>query len=346
VSGRWAIAIDIGATKIAGALVDSAGAMREHRVRPTPPADSTGADRVWPQLAALVDELRDAAPAPLAGVGIGSAGPLDLVAGTVSPVNIPSWRQFPLVGNVGRHTGLPVRLAGDGICAAVGEHWLGAARGIDNVIVIVVSTGVGGGVIQLGRLHQGRSGNAGHIGHMVVDLDGDPCPCGGRGCVEAMASGPSMVSWALRQGWRPLPATRAGATGSSGGDGNRTYTGAVGAPTGVDLAAAARAGDAVAQAAFARSARALAAGITSVAAAADLTHAVLGGGVSQSADVLLPPLHAALSGYARLDFLRDLRVGIAELGGAAGLYGAAALIHDPARYGSPASAPAAHGVGS
>ena len=316
---RWAIAIDIGATKIAGALVDSAGAVREHRVRPTPPADEDGADRVWPQLAALIDELRAAAPGTLAGVGIGSAGPLDLVAGTVSPVNIPSWRQFPLVRSVGRHTGLPVRLAGDGICAAVGEHWLGAARGIDNVIVIVVSTGVGGGVIQLGRLHQGRSGNAGHIGHMVVDLDGDPCPCGGKGCVEAMSSGPSMVSWARRQGWRPV--------------GTAPQTDVV--PTGVDLADAARAGDAIAQAAFTRSARALAAGITSVAAAADLTHAVLGGGVSQAADVLLPPLHAALAEYARLDFLRDLRVGVAELGGAAGLYGAAALIHDPARYGGP-----------
>ncbi|GAA1815214.1 ROK family protein [Luedemannella flava] len=317
-SADWAIAIDIGATKIAGALVDATGTMREQRVRPTL-AGADGEDLVWPQLGALIDDLSAVAPGALAGVGIGSAGPLDLVAGTVSPVNIPAWRAFPLVEHVRRQAGLPVRLAGDGICAAVGEHWLGAARGVDDVIVIVVSTGVGGGIIQLGRLHQGRSGNAGHIGHMVVDLDGEPCPCGGRGCVEAMSSGPSMVSWALRQGWRP--------PGS--------------ASTAVELAASARAGDPVPVAAFQRAARSLAAGITSVAAAGDLTDAVIGGGVAQAADVLLPPLRAAIAEYARLDFVRDLRVGVAELGGAAGLYGAAALIHDPARYGGPFPDPAA-----
>jgi glucokinase len=268
-------------------------------------------DRVWPDLAALVDGLCAAADGPVLGLGVGSAGPLDHVAGTVSPVNIPSWRGFPLTARLAEHTGLPVRLAGDGICAAIGEHWLGAARGVDDAVVLVVSTGVGGGVIQNGRLYPGRSGNAGHVGHMVVDLDGDECACGGRGCVEAIASGPSMVAWARRQGWRgPEP----------------------GPATGADLAAAARTGHPLALAAFDRAAHALAAGIVSVAAVADLTHAVLGGGVSQAEDVLFPPLRAALTGFARLDFVRDLQVHRAALGSAAGLYGAAALVLDPDRY--------------
>ncbi|GAA1742992.1 ROK family protein [Luedemannella helvata] len=335
----WAVAIDIGASKIAGALVDATGTMREHRVRPTP-TNSAVDDLVWPELGGLIDDLRGVAPGPLVGVGIGSAGPLDLVAGTVSPVNIPAWRRFPLVDQVSRHARLPVRLAGDGICAAVGEHWLGAARGVDDVIVIVVSTGVGGGIIQRGRLHQGRSGNAGHVGHMVVDLDGDDCPCGGRGCVEAMSSGPSMVAWALRQGWRPGSPDVPPATV---GDAAPPVVGPPGvSPSAVDLAAAARAGDVIARAAFGRAARSLAAGITSVAAAADLTHAVIGGGVAAAADLLLPPLRVAIAEYARLEFVRQLSVGVAELGGAAGLYGAAALIHDPARYGG-AAVPASSG---
>jgi glucokinase len=308
-----AIAIDIGATKLAVALVDPAGNLSHHEVGPTRPADPDGADRVWPDLGEMVDRMLKAATEEerqVAGVGVGSAGPLDLTVGAVSPVNIPSWRGFPLLEQLSRRTGLPVRLAGDGICAAIGEHWLGAARGRDDVMVVVVSTGVGGGVIQNGRLQPGHGGNAGHIGHMVVDFDGDPCPCGGRGCVEAMASGPAMVRWARRQDW-------------AGGDSAK------------ELAADARAGNPIATAAFERGARALAAGLTALAAACDLRHAVIGGGVSRAGDVLLPPLRVAIDEYARLDFLRGLGLSVAELGGEAGLYGAAALILDPHTY--PAS---------
>lgn len=307
------IAIDIGATKIAGALIYPDGRLTEHRIRPTRAAGPDGEDRVWPELAALVDELRGLAAGPVLGVGVGSAGPLDLVHGTVSPVNIPSWRRFPLTDKLTAHIGgSPVQLAGDGICAAIGEHWLGAAQGVADVIVIVVSTGVGGGIIQRGRLHAGRTGNAGHIGHMVVDLDGDDCPCGGRGCVEAMSSGPLMVAWARRHGW--------------GTD--------LDLPTAADLAESARAGDKVAVAAFERAGRALAAGITSTAASHDLRHAVIGGGVSRAADMLLPPLRRAITEYAKLDFVRDLEVGTAALGSEAGLYGAAALVLFPERYGA------------
>jgi len=351
------IAIDIGATKIAGALVEPGGHLIEQRVRPTRAAGPDGADRVWPELAGLVDELRELSGGPIAGVGVGSAGPLDLVHGTVSPVNIPTWRRFPVADKLTAHLGgLPVKLAGDGICAAIGEHWLGAARGVADVIVVVVSTGVGGGIIQGGRLYAGRTGNAGHIGHMVVDFDGDPCPCGGRGCVEAMSSGPRMVAWARRNGWRGRPSSPNGAdpgrttnlTLANRAVANRAgidLTGAdpdvagptVADPTGfgltaVDLADSARAGDEIALAAFERAARALAAGIASTAASHDLTHAVIGGGVSRAADLLLPPLRRAISEYAKLDFVRDLRVDVAALGSAAGLHGAAALVLDESRY--------------
>jgi glucokinase len=306
----FALAVDIGGTKLAAALIAADGAIAERRVRPT--AVSGDAEAVWRPLAELVTELRaSAGSGRIVGVGVGSAGPIHLPDGTVSPVNIPAWRRFPLLECLAELVpGVPVRLAGDGSCAAAGEHWRGAGRGVDDLLGIVVSTGVGGGLIQAGRLVGGPTGNAGHLGHTVVDVDGEPCSCGGRGCVEAMSSGPSMVAWALRAGWQP-PAP---------------------APTAVELAVAARAGDPYADEAFRRAGRALAAGIVSTAAICDLSRVVIGGGVAAAHDLLFPPLRAAITEHGRLAFLRDLTVTTASLGSAAGLVGAAALVLAPQAY--------------
>ncbi len=294
-----ALAVDIGGTKLAACLVRPDGTVMAAQSTPTPHDD------VWAALEKLLKEV--AGEHDLIGVGIGSAGPMDSAAGTISPVNIISWRDFPLLSKISKlFSGVQVRLAGDGICAAAGEHWLGAGQGCDNLLVMVVSTGVGGGIVQGGRLVQGPTGNAGHIGHMVVDFAGSPCPCGGRGCVEAYASGPSMVRWAATQ---DLPVADAAA-----------------------LADAARAGQKVAQQAFERAGRALAAGIVSTAAICDIDRAVIGGGVAQAADLLLPPIREGLAEHGRLGFLRGLTVTTAALGSRAGLLGAAALIWHPGRY--------------
>lgn len=302
-----ALAVDIGGTKLSACLVDDKGLIGEPVIAPTPQG---GAQAVWATLAAVALAALDGRD--VLGVGVGAAGPLDIAAGTLSPVNIPAWQRFPVVERLaGLVPGVPVRFAGDGNCAAAGEHWLGAGQGLDDVLVLVVSTGVGGGLIQHGRLRHGHTGNAGHLGHVVVDLNGERCPCGGTGCVESIASGPSMTAWALRQGWQPPPP---------------------GAASAITLADAARAGDPVAARAFERSAQALAAGIVSAAALGDLSRAIIGGGVAKAADLLLPPLHEHLRRYARLDFLRRLTVVPAALGTSAGLAGAAALILQPDRY--------------
>jgi glucokinase len=309
-----ALAVDVGGTKLAACLVSPEGKVHELRTRPT---GSNGGDavEVWHRLAGLVEEVRAAAGAArIVGVGVGSAGPVNPATGRISPVNIPAWREFPLLDRLASMVPeAPVRLAGDGVCAAAGEHWRGAGAGVDDLLVMVVSTGVGGGLVQGGRLVAGPTGNAGHIGHAVVDFDGDPCACGGQGCVEALASGPSMVTWARRNGWQPAHA----------------------APTGVELAEAARADDPYAMRAFGRAGRALAAGIVSAAAVCDLTRVVVGGGMAAAADLLLPPLRAALVEYGRLGFLRGLAVEPARLGTAAGLVGAAALIFEPDTYPAP-----------
>ncbi|MYS29564.1 ROK family protein, partial [Streptomyces sp. SID7804] len=198
-------ALDIGGTKIAGALVDRQGRILDRAQRPTP-AQEDG-DTVMGAVDAVLGAL-SASPLwqRVGAVGIGSAGPVDASAGTVSPVNVPGWRDYPLVARVRAATGgLPVELIGDGVAITAAEHWQGAARGHDNALCMVVSTGVGGGLVLGGRLHPGPTGNAGHIGHISVDLDGDRCPCGTRGCVERIASGPNIARRALDNGWRPGP---------------------------------------------------------------------------------------------------------------------------------------------
>ncbi|WP_146057291.1 ROK family protein, partial [Streptomyces sp. SM14] len=172
-------AIDIGGTKIAGALLDAEGTLLERVQVPTPARE--GAEHVLAAVVEVVHRLTASAGwTRVRAVGIGSAGPVDAQAGTVSPVNIPGWRDYPLVEAVRAAAGgLPVTLIGDGAAIAAGEHWRGAARGRDNVLCMVVSTGVGGGLVLDGRLRAGPSGNAGHIGHISVELDGERCPCGG-----------------------------------------------------------------------------------------------------------------------------------------------------------------------
>ncbi|MBD9734729.1 ROK family protein [Streptomyces sp. H28] len=296
-------ALDIGGTKIAGALVDDGGGLLLRAQRPTP-ARQDGET----VMRAVEEVLGELTASPLWGgvsaVGIGSAGPVDATAGTVSPVNVPGWRDYPLVARVRAAAGdLPVVLIGDGVAIAAAEHWQGAAHGHDNALCMVVSTGVGGGLVLGGRVHPGPTGNAGHIGHISVDLDGDPCPCGARGCVERIASGPHIARRALDNGWRPGP------------DGDTSAAA---------VAAAARAGDPVAVASFERAARALAAGIAATATLVEIDIAVIGGGVAKAGEVLLAPLRRALTEYATLSFVQRLAVAPARMGTDAGLVGAAA----------------------
>ncbi|MEO3760934.1 ROK family protein [Mycobacterium sp. B14F4] len=293
------LAIDIGGTKIAAGLVDDDGTLVHHAKLPTPDGD---AESVWAVVDSLVTEALATAGGRVRGVGIASAGPIDLPAGTVSPINIAEWQHFPIVERVSFAVGAPVRLAGDGLCMALGERWRGAGRGAQFLLGMVVSTGVGGGLVLDGAPYDGRTGNAGHVGHVVVDPDGSLCTCGGHGCVETIASGPRMTQWARTQGW-------------SGADAR-------------ELADAAAAGDAIALRAFERGATAVAAMIASVAAVCDLDRVVIGGGVAKAGALLFDPVREKLASYAGLDFIRGVQVLPAELGGDAGLVGAAALLRE------------------
>ena len=178
------IAIDVGGTKLAAGIVRENGTLRERLDAPTQ-LDLDG-DALFAVLTDLVDRL-DAAGA--AAVGAGCGGPMDAGGEHVSPLNIPAWRAFPLCARLAAHTGLPTFVDNDAKALAIGEGWIGAAAGARDYLGMVVSTGVGGGIVLDGRLLDGRDGNAGHIGHVIVEPDGATCGCGARGCLEAEASG-------------------------------------------------------------------------------------------------------------------------------------------------------------
>jgi glucokinase len=192
-----ALAVDIGGTKMAAGLVAPDGSLVERATRPTPASSSPDdAEALWGTLARLVDGVM-ATVGPgdrLVVCGTGCGGPMSPGGDEVSPLNIAGWRSFPLRARLASLTGLPTFVDNDAKALALGEGWVGAATGYDDYIAMVVSTGVGGGIVLDGRLLDGRLGNAGHIGHVVVVPQGRACPCGSRGCLEAEASGTALAA--------------------------------------------------------------------------------------------------------------------------------------------------------
>jgi glucokinase len=157
-----------------------------------PTAKDVDGERLFSILLALVASVGGDGDVVACGVGCG--GPMAPGGEDVSPLNIPAWRRFPLRRRLAEATGVPTYVDNDAKALALGEGWRGAAAGERNFIAMVVSTGVGGGIVLDGRLLDGAGGNAGHIGHVIVEPDGRMCVCGARGCLEAEASGPSIAA--------------------------------------------------------------------------------------------------------------------------------------------------------
>lgn len=307
-----ALAIDLGGTKVEAALVDADGAIVPGtRVRAeTGSAAAQDAAAATAAVRSVVAACRERPEwAHVSAAGIGAAGPVDLATGTISPVNLAAMRDWPIATVVREASALDdVTLRLDGTCLALAELWRGAAREVGNAIVITVSTGIGGGIISGGRMLAGATGNAGHIGQVVIAarLD-DPDPglerAGHAATVEGVASGPNTVAWARSRGF-------AGTTGE-------------------DLASAWRDGDPVARAAVARSARGVGLGLVDAATLLDLELAVIGGGFSSVAPDFVDQVARVVAREALVGFAGRLRVVPAELAGDAPLVGAAALVHRP-----------------
>ena len=188
-SGPTVLAVDVGGTKLASAVVDGNGGLHARQEAPTEGADG---DALFERLCSVIDRALEESGLVPEVVGVGCGGPMTRDGEAVSPVNIPQWRGFPLRARLAERYGLPAHVDNDAKALALAEGWLGAATGCTDYLAMVVSTGVGGGIVCDGRLLDGRAGNAGHVGHVIVEPRGHLCGCGARGCLEAEASGTAI----------------------------------------------------------------------------------------------------------------------------------------------------------
>jgi glucokinase len=291
-----AIAIDLGGTQIRGALVDAQGNILKRLATAT--KAMAGPAVVIQQLVEAANEVsRDIDPASIIGVGVSSPGPLDTEQGIA--IGLPTIKDFvnvPLKALLQRQLTHRVHLENDGIAAAIGEWKCGAGQGLQSLVYITVSTGIGGGVIVDGNVMRGRKGMAGHIGHMAIMPDGLPCNCGSIGCWEAYAAGPAFT-------------VRAKAKSAS------------------DVFAAAQQGDVTAQQHVDDEAHFLGLGITSLLHLYSPEIVIMGGGLSNAFDQLFPGISNYVSKNAMPAF-RDVPIAKAALGGNSGLIGAAAMVFE------------------
>lgn len=307
-----AVGIDIGGTSIVGALV----AREDGRIlaRQTIPTNSrAGADDGLKRLTALVSALMEAgsiSTADLAGIGIGSTGPLDAVAGMINnPFTLPGWEGIPVAAHLSHAFGLPVCLLGDCQVAALGEHWIGAGRSARKMVYVTIGTGIGGGVIVDGRLYRGV-GDSNEVGHHAIDLNGPECYCGARGCWEMLAAGPAIARMAAEEAPDDsLLLTLAG--------GNRARI------TARLLTTAAGQGDAFSQMLVERVGFYLGVGAVNLLNIFAPDALVFGGGVIQGWDAFAPRLLRTVQERGKVLLLDQMRIVPASLGLDAGVTGAA-----------------------
>lgn len=310
-----ALGLDIGGTKIAAGIVTSGGQIVGTNRIVAP--NTNNAEKYFDAvLQCAYGALRkiNLPHDELIGIGCGCGGPMYWPMGIVSPINIQAWREFPLRERLEREfRKRPVFVHNDAVALAVGEHWQGSAKGATSMIAVTVSTGIGAGLILNNKIFHGKSGQAGHIGHIVVDRrEGADCKCGGSGCLEAIASGPSAVRWATSHGWTPRLDESA---------------------DGASLARSARVGDEVAIRSLARAGRAVGTALADCANLLDLKVAVVAGGFSQSGAVFWDPLRDAFHSHSSLRFARDMQIIPSQFLHDAGIMGSAAFALMPSQYG-------------
>ena len=304
------IGVDLGGTYIKVGLVTEEGRVLGRRSVATESAG--GPEAVAARIcSAARDCVQEAGadPADLRGAGVGSPGTIDLAAGIVefSP-NLDGWRDIPLRSLIQDDLGLPCVLDNDADVAALAEQWVGAGRGADSLVLLTLGTGIGGGIVLDGRIWHGASGVAGEIGHMCIEPEGRPCPCGNRGCFERYASATGMVI-SLRE------AVQAGA--------QTPLAARLDAATARDVSEAAVAGDAVAAQVLERTARYLGVGVSNLMHILNPRVIAFSGGVTAAGDLLMAPLMDEMTKRTLAASRRDVKVCFSELPHDAGIIGAA-----------------------
>ena len=311
------VGVDVGGTKCLAVALESGRIVGECRV-PTPDGEEAVLDAIAGAATTVAGEAK------VRGVGIGVPGLVDRSGVLRFAPNLPGVNDFPIRADLEARLGLPVKADNDATCAAWGERQLGAAQGYDDVVLVTLGTGIGGGIVAGGRLLRGSNGFAGEIGHMVIEQNGLPCPCGQRGCWERYASGGGLGRLAQRaatEGRAPRVLARAG------GDAERVR--------GEHVTVAAAEGDAGARAVLAELGWWVALGLANLANVFDPDAFVLGGGLVEAGELLLGPVRAAFSELLTgASYRPEVAIVPATLGEHAGAIGAACLFDDVREIGS------------
>lgn len=312
------IGCDLGGTNLRAGVVDPTNG-KILADRSTPALAREGHDAVMERMAALMEQVITDSGLPksdFGGIGIGVPGLLDLKNGlTLFLPNLSGhWKKVPLRDTIAGKVGLPTFLLNDVRSITYGEWKFGGGRGVDSMACYAIGTGIGGGIVVGGKLHMGVDGTAGELGHQTIDFNGPKCGCGSNGCVEAYASGPAIAAAGLK-------VVTQGATTK------------IGELAGYDLnkidaaliAKAANMGDAIAKEIYERAGEALGIAISNTLVTIDAHKIVIGGGVAQAGDLLLDPIRRTIKKRVFIMPLDEVEVALAELGGNAGIIGAAAF---------------------
>lgn len=309
-------AIDLGGTKVRALIADLDGNVYGEDIRRSEAQRGLEATlkRMQESLEAALTEA-GASFADLKGVGIASPGPVDVARGVVPGApQLPGWKDVPLAELMADRFGVPVIVENDATAAAIGENRFGAGRGSRYMIYITVSTGVGGGIIIDGDVYHGASGAAGELGHIIIDIDGPPCGCGGRGCLESLASGTAIARKgreAVQRGEAPTLARLAEAEG---------------AVTARLMFRAAQQGDEVSRRIFSEAGRYLGAALASYVNIFNPEVILIGGGVANAAEFFMPEARSTMESLAMSAPLEQVRLDLGSLKDRAGPMGMVAQL--------------------
>lgn len=308
------IAVDIGGTSFRVALVDPRMTIHARSAQPTRAQDgaSTAVDRI---IAAIRETAAQVSPESLKGIAVATAGPIDPAHGIIlTPPSLPSWRRVPLKDRLTAAFPQPVWVEHDADMAAWGEYRFGAGRGYERLVYLTVSTGIGGGVILDGRLLRGAKVSAAELGHIVIDPNGPDCNCGGKGHVEAMASGTAIARMAAERLRKGEPSTLLNRCNND--------------PPHITarmVAEEARAGDALAGEILRKAGRNLGLAVVSLIHIFDPDVVIIGGGVSNAGELLLGPVRETIAKRAMRDFRDRAQIVPSALGDNSGIIGVAAF---------------------
>ncbi|MES0329169.1 MAG: ROK family protein [Dehalococcoidales bacterium] len=311
---RPVVALDIGGTKILATLVSAGYEVLDRELAPTPAGN--GPQEINGSLFMAIDRLLQKSrrkASDIAAIGLAAAGIIDLASGlmTISP-NLPRWEDIPLRELVSARYGVYAALVNDASAAALGEHRLGAGRGLDNMVYLTISTGIGGGLIVNGQLYLGSSGSAGELGHMVIDVNGPEGTCGHCGCLESLASGRAIARETIER-------LKKGQASSL----SQAFGGRIESITARDVGAAARNGDGLAGEVVRQAAVYLGIGLTSIVNIFNPDMIVIGGGVAKMGELLLEPARQVVAERAFKLPASAVKIVPARLGDDAGVLGAA-----------------------